>query len=122
MQKRALVIEDQRHIARLIQVNLERQGYHVELAWSLGQARSAIEARRPDLIVLNVLIQTSDCFDLLRELKRDSVTRDVPVMLLSPTGQQADVFRGWNIPGMPDIRWYTENDDEPDDEDDNKPQ
>jgi len=94
-QKKILVVDDERHIVRLVQVNLERQGYQVVSAFDGREALKKVESERPDLIVLDVMMPHMDGFEVLKRLKSDDKTKDIPVVMLTAKAQDADVFRGW---------------------------
>jgi two-component system alkaline phosphatase synthesis response regulator PhoP/two-component system response regulator VicR len=93
--KKILAVDDERHIVRLIQVNLERAGYEVSTAYDGLEALRAIEEDRPDLIVLDVMMPQLDGFETLKRLKANPNTADIPVIMLTAKSQDADVFRGW---------------------------
>jgi two-component system alkaline phosphatase synthesis response regulator PhoP len=90
-----LVVDDQVHIVRLVQVNLERAGYQVVTAYDGDEALQKVKTERPDLVVCDVMMPKKDGFEVLRELKADPETRDIPVIMLTAKAQDADVFRGW---------------------------
>jgi len=94
-QKKILAVDDERHIVRLVQVNLERAGYQVVTAFDGKEALKKVESERPDLIVLDVMMPHMDGFEVLKRLKSDDKTKDVPVVMLTAKAQDADVFRGW---------------------------
>jgi len=91
-----LAVDDQVHIVRLIQVNLERHGYQVVTAYDGEEALQKVKTEKPDLIVCDVMMPRKDGFEVLRELKADPETRDIPVIMLTAKAQDADVFRGWS--------------------------
>ncbi len=93
--KRILVCDDEKHIVRLVQINLEREGYTVLTAYDGKEGLSKAEAEKPDLIVLDVMMPYMDGFEVLRNLKKNPDTRDIPVIMLTAKAQDADVFRGW---------------------------
>lgn len=95
MAKKILAVDDERHIVRLVQVNLERQGYEVVTAFDGKEALEKVSSEQPDLIVLDVMMPYMDGFEVLQNLKRDPGTRDIPVIMLTAKAQDADVFRGW---------------------------
>jgi two-component system alkaline phosphatase synthesis response regulator PhoP/two-component system response regulator VicR len=95
MAKKILAVDDERHIVRLVQVNLERQGYEVVTAFDGKEALEKVQSEQPDLIVLDVMMPYMDGFEVLQNLKRDPSTRDIPVIMLTAKAQDADVFRGW---------------------------
>lgn len=95
MAKKILAVDDERHIVRLVQVNLERQGYVVVTAFDGKEALEKVESENPDLIVLDVMMPYMDGFEVLQNLKKNQNTRDIPVIMLTAKAQDADVFRGW---------------------------
>jgi two-component system alkaline phosphatase synthesis response regulator PhoP/two-component system response regulator VicR len=95
MAKKILAVDDERHIVRLVQVNLERQGYEVVTAFDGKEALEKVESEHPDLIVLDVMMPYMDGFEVLQNLKKNQNTRDIPVIMLTAKAQDADVFRGW---------------------------
>ena len=96
MQKRILAADDEPHILRLIQINLQRNGYMVELANDGKEALERVAANPPDLIVLDVMMPHMDGFEVLRALKREPSTRDIPVIMLTAKASDQDVFMGWS--------------------------
>ncbi len=96
MAKKILAVDDERHIVRLVQVNLQRAGYEVVTAYDGKEALEKVESERPDLVVLDVMMPYMDGFSVLQELRKNPVTRDIPVIMLTAKAQDADVFRGWS--------------------------
>jgi two-component system alkaline phosphatase synthesis response regulator PhoP len=95
MPKKILAVDDERHIVRLVQVNLERAGYEVVTAFDGKDALEKVEAENPDLVVLDVMMPYMDGFEVLQQLRKNPSTRELPVIMLTAKAQDADVFRGW---------------------------
>src|SRR5438477_2083354 len=95
MAKKILAVDDERHIVRLVQVNLERQGYEVVTAFDGKEALEKVASEQPDLVVLDVMMPYMDGFEVLQNLRKNPNTRDLPVIMLTAKAQDADVFRGW---------------------------
>lgn len=95
MAKKILAVDDEKAIVRLVQVNLEREGYEVVTAYDGREALEKVASERPDLIVLDVMMPYMDGFEVLQQLKKSPETRDIPVIMLTAKAQDADVFRGW---------------------------
>src|SRR5579871_1682795 len=95
MPKKILAVDDERHIVRLVQVNLERQGYEVVTAYDGKEALEKVASENPDLIVLDVMMPYMDGFEVLKTLKKDPTTRDIPVIMLTAKANDADVFQGY---------------------------
>ena len=91
-----MAVDDERHIVRLIQVNLERAGYQVVTAFDGQDALRKVETEKPDAIVLDVMMPKMDGFEVLKRLQANPDTREIPVIMLTAKAQDADVFRGWS--------------------------
>ena len=95
MPKKILAVDDERHIVRLVEVNLQRAGYEVVTAHDGREALEKIKSENPDLVVLDVMMPYMDGFEVLKNLKADPSTAEIPVIMLTAKAQDADVFRGW---------------------------
>ncbi len=95
MARKILAVDDEKHIVRLVQVNLERAGYEVVTANDGKEALQKVAEENPDLVVLDVMMPYMDGFEVLQNLRRNPATRDIPVIMLTAKAQDADVFKGW---------------------------
>ena len=95
MAKRILAVDDEKHILRLVQINLEKAGYLVVTASNGREAIEAVAQERPDLIVMDVMMPEMDGLEALQKLKSDELTATIPVVMLTAKAQDADVFQGW---------------------------
>lgn len=95
MPLKVLVCDDERHIVRLIQVNLEREGYKVVTAYDGKEGLEKVRTEKPDLMVLDVMMPYMDGFEVLKALRRDADTTDLPVIMLTAKAQDRDVFEGY---------------------------
>lgn len=82
MPKKILAVDDERHIVRLIQVNLERAGYEVVTAYDGREALKKIDEERPDMVVLDVMMPYMDGFETLKQIRANPLTRNLPVIVL----------------------------------------
>ena len=96
MPLKVLVCDDERHIVRLIQVNLERQGYNVVTAYDGKEGLEKVRSEKPDLMVLDVMMPYMDGFEVLKTLRRDAATESLPVIMLTAKAQDKDVFEGYH--------------------------
>ena len=93
--ERILVVDDERHIVRLVQVNLERAGYQIVTAFDGREALEKVESEHPDLVILDVMMPYMDGFEVLQTLRKNPATSTLPVIMLTAKAQDADIFRGW---------------------------
>lgn len=91
-----LVCDDERHIVRLIQVNLERQGWTVVTAYDGKEGLEKVASEKPDLLVLDVMMPYMDGFEVLKTLRKDPSTERLPVIMLTAKAQDKDVFEGYH--------------------------
>ena len=95
MARKILTCDDEKNIVRLIQVNLERQGYEVVTAYNGRECLEQVEKEHPDLIVLDLMMPEMTGFEVLDALKKNPATENIPVIMLTARTQDQDVLRGW---------------------------
>lgn len=92
--QRILIVDDEQDIADLVGFNLQRAGYEVLKAHD-GIAGTEMAMReRPDLIILDLMLPGRDGYGVFRELRRDSRTVDIPVIMLTARAQTEDRIQG----------------------------
>lgn len=91
-----LVCDDERHIVRLIQVNLERQGWNVVTAYDGKEGLEKVKTEKPDLLVLDVMMPYMDGFEVLKAIRKEPDTEKLPVIMLTAKAQDKDVFEGYH--------------------------
>lgn len=96
MAVKILVCDDERSIVRLIQVNLERQGWTVVTAYDGKEGLEKIMSEKPDICVLDVMMPYMDGFEVLKNLRREPSTQKLPVVMLTAKAQDKDVFEGYH--------------------------
>ena len=89
-----LIIDDSLTVRMDLSQAFQSAGWRTALCDSLASAREALAERRFDVIVLDVLLPDGDGIELLRQLRGDSGTASIPVMLLSTEAEVADRIRG----------------------------
>jgi DNA-binding response OmpR family regulator len=89
-----LVIEDEIHIQRLLQMVLEKNGYQVVLAANGEEGLKKVGEMRPSLILLDIMMPGIDGMQVLRSLKSNSTTKDIPVVMLTALTQENLVLQG----------------------------
>src|SRR5437899_4607723 len=95
--KRILVIEDNPDLAYGLRNNLEIEGYEVEVAKDGTKGLSRARAAKPDLVILDLMLPGMDGFRVLRALRDDGGTGEMPVLILTARGEEADKVRGLRL-------------------------
>ena len=91
---RILVVEDEQPIRDLIAFGLRRAGCDVALAEHSQAALESIGDRRPDIVLVDWMLPDMSGLELIRVLRRDANTRDIPVVMLTARGEEADKVAG----------------------------
>jgi two-component system KDP operon response regulator KdpE len=86
MNLRVLVVEDDREIRSLLQSSLSVEGFAVQTAVSLSEARALLQHSAPDLVILDLGLPDGDGVELVRELRRQHT---IPVIVVSARHQEA---------------------------------
>ena len=92
-----LIIEDDEDIRELLVYNLEKNGYEAEAVESgeVGLARAA--NRRPDLILLDLMLPGMDGLSVCRQLKTGKETHETPIIIISAKGEETDIITGLEL-------------------------
>jgi two-component system alkaline phosphatase synthesis response regulator PhoP len=98
--KRILVVDDEPDFAAIVQGNLEKEGFEVDVAYDGVQGLAKIKANPPDAVVLDVMMPEKDGYQVCRELKRDKTLCDIPVILLTAVASHVSSTRYSHADGM----------------------
>lgn len=92
---RVLVVDDEQPVRRLLRDVLELDGYEVDEAVDGPGALAAVEAQRPDCIVLDVMMPGMSGIEVLTRLRAQPVGVDLPVLVLTAAGDDGTTWAGW---------------------------
>ena len=95
--RRLVIVEDEAEIAELVQFHVQREGFSADIIHSGRVALESIRNNPPDLVVLDLMLPDVDGLEVCRRLKWDAATRDIPVLILSAKGEEADVVTGLEL-------------------------
>lgn len=92
-----LAVDDDQVIRGLLEVNLEMEGHDVVTAVDGQDALDKVAAKRPDLILLDVMMPTVNGWQVAERLKGDPATASIPIVFLSARAMEADVRKGTDL-------------------------
>ncbi|MGW8255861.1 MAG: ATP-binding protein [Thermoguttaceae bacterium] len=95
--EKILLVEDEEEIRELVGYNLVKQGYQAILSSSAEDTLKKIRAEVPDLIILDLMLPKMDGLELCRNLKRDSATQSIPIVMLTAKGEETDIVAGLEL-------------------------
>jgi len=97
VKQKILVVDDEEDILELLKFNLSREGYQVLCAVSGEQALRLVRPENPDLIVLDLMLPGIDGLEVTRRLKNDPDTKNIPIVMLTAKGEEADIVTGLEL-------------------------
>ncbi len=92
-----LVVEDEEDIQELITYNLTKEGYQVVAVSSGEDAMISVAKQPPDVILLDLMLPGADGLEVCRMLRNDVATRDIPIIMVTAKGEEADVVVGLEL-------------------------
>lgn len=98
--KRILVVDDEPDFCLIVQGQLEKEGFEVDLAYNGVEGLEKVQADPPDAIVLDVMMPEKDGYEVCKELKEDENYCDIPVLLLTAVASHVTSTRYSHADGM----------------------
>jgi two-component system alkaline phosphatase synthesis response regulator PhoP len=95
--EKVLVVDDEEDLLELLRFNLSKEGYQVSCATSGGEALKSVRSDVPDLILLDLMLPDIDGLEVARRLRHDSDTRNIPIVMLTAKGEEADIVTGLEL-------------------------
>ncbi len=94
MNKRILIVEDEPAICDMVAFALRKGDFEPVLAGDAREAQAAIADRVPDLILLDWMLPGTNGIELARRWRKEELTRDVPIIMLTARGEENDRING----------------------------
>lgn len=95
--KKILAVDDEEDILELLTFNLTREGYQVVSAATGEAALKAVSGDMPDLIILDLMLPGIDGLEVARRLKNDPSAKNIPIIMLTAKGEEADIVTGLEL-------------------------
>jgi len=95
--KKILIVDDEAPIREMIAVALEMAGYECLEAANSQEALAIIVDRQPDLLLLDWMLPGSTGIELARRLKRDELTAEIPIIMLTAKGEEDNKIQGLEV-------------------------
>ncbi len=95
--KKIIIIEDEEILRNLLHKKLTAEGYDVDVAENGEEGLSKIRENKPDLILLDIIMPKMGGFEMLEEMKKDESITDIPVIVVSNSGQPVEIDRAQKL-------------------------
>jgi len=92
-----LIVDDEQAIREMVSFALTRAGFEVLEAADAQQAQTVVADELPDLLLLDWMMPGVSGLDLARRLKREDLTRDLPIIMLTARGEEEEKIRGLEV-------------------------
>ena len=94
LKKTAVIIDDEEEMTHLLKIELEQAGYNAYVAYDGEEGFRQIRKVNPDVVILDILMPGLDGFEMLRILKADDTTKDIPIVVLTAKVHAKDIQKG----------------------------
>ena len=95
--KRILVVDDEEVIRKTLRIHLEKIGHEVKEASDGMEALRKLGGEKFDLLICDILMPKKDGWEVLKELRSNPSTKDMPVIVLTAKTRDEDMFRGYDL-------------------------
>ncbi|MBW2040328.1 MAG: response regulator [Deltaproteobacteria bacterium] len=95
--EKILVVDDEEDILELVRYNLAQEGYQVTSVTSGEEALKQVRTGVPDLIILDLMLPGVDGLDVCKQLKNDTRTAHIPIVMLTAKGEETDIVIGLEL-------------------------
>jgi DNA-binding response OmpR family regulator len=90
-----LVVDDDQDYVDILRTQLERRGFAVTTAHGGGEALERLHEKKPDVVLLDVMMPDLSGFDVLQRIRETPTTASLPVILISAKGDEDDMMAGY---------------------------
>lgn len=95
--KNILIVDDEPHIVELIKFNLQKEGYNTFEAENGNDALDIIKNNKIDMVILDIMMSDKDGYEVLKEIRFNKTTKNLPVILLSAKSEEIDRILGLEL-------------------------
>jgi len=89
-----LLVEDDVFLSKMYQAKLSTAGFNVMAAFNGENGLTMAQKNLPSIILLDIILPKIDGYQVLKQLKKEELTKNIPVILLTNMGQKEDIDRG----------------------------
>ncbi len=92
-----LIVEDDKHISKLVKYNAEKAGYDCTVVEDGEEALDVLTKQGADLIILDIMLPTMNGFEVCRAIKQNTKLKDIPILMLTAKGEEVDRIVGLEL-------------------------
>jgi CheY-like chemotaxis protein len=97
MSRNVLIVDDEEVIRKFLRINLDNWGYEVKEAVDGEEALKQLKSDDFDLLICDILMPKKDGWEVLKEMRSDPKTKDIPVIILTGKNEDVEMFKGYDM-------------------------
>jgi len=97
MKRKILIVDDEEVIRKFLKIHLAKLGFEVKEASDGEQAIDALGKDDFDLLICDILMPKKDGWEVIKEVKSNSKTKHLPVIVLTAKNEDSDMFKGYDL-------------------------
>ena len=97
MSKKVLIVDDEEVIRKTLRVHLGKMGYELQEAMDGVEAMDKLRNGSFDLLICDILMPKKDGWEVLKEVRSDPKTKELPVILLTAKNADESMFKGYDL-------------------------
>jgi DNA-binding response OmpR family regulator len=97
MRKKVLIVDDEEVIRKFLRIHLAKLGYEVKEAADGEQAIEQLGKDDFDLLICDILMPKKDGWEVIKEVKSNPKTKNLPVIVLTAKNEDSDMFKGYDL-------------------------
>ncbi len=95
--EKILIVEDDKHISKLVKYNLEKAGFECIVIITGEKALEILDKESVDLIILDIMLPKMDGFEVCKQIKQDKKLTAIPIIMLTAKGEEMDRVVGFEL-------------------------
>ena len=97
MKERVLIVEDDKHISKLVKFNLEKANYECTIAATGEKALEVLDNQAVDLVILDIMLPGMNGLEICRAIRQKEKFKSLPIMMLTAKGEEVDRVVGFEM-------------------------
>src|SRR4030067_764783 len=97
MNKKVLIVDDEEVIRKFLKINLVNWGYEVREAVDGAEALEQLKLDDFNLLICDIMMPNKDGWEVLKEMRSDPKTKDIPVIVLTGKNEDTEMFKGYDM-------------------------
>jgi len=97
MAKKILIVDDEEVIRKYLRINLVKLGYEVKEAVDGVEALKQLSKDNFDLLISDIVMPNKDGWEMLKEVRSNPKTKDIPVIILTGKNEDTEMFKGYDL-------------------------